>query len=249
MISNSYGGRESGFTQAEAGAYRHPGHVIVASSGDVGFTAANFPANLADVTAVGGTQLARASNARGWTETVYNGNGASGSGCSAYVAKPPWQHDPHCPGRTIADVAALASHVAVYDSSITRRLGGPWLTVYGTSAAAPIVAAVYALAGNAATISPGYEYAHAAALFDVTKGTTTGSRAQAAPSAATTTCAWPRRATTGRPAWARRTAPAPSDPGGRAPAARGAAAGAGSGSPPAGRSGTCAGPARSAGRS
>ena len=170
VISNSYGARESGFTQAGAGAYRHPGHVIVASSGDIGFTAASFPANLADVTAVGGTQLARASNARGWTETVYNGNGASGSGCSAYVAKPPWQHDPHCPGRTIADVAALASHVAVYDSSITRRLGGPWLTVYGTSAAAPIVAAVYALAGNAAAIAPGYEYAHAAALFDVTKG-------------------------------------------------------------------------------
>jgi hypothetical protein len=170
VISNSYGGRESGFTQAEAGAYRHRGHVIVASSGDFGFTAANFPANLADVTAVGGTQLARAGDARGWTESVYNSNGASGSGCSAYVAKPPWQHDLHCAGRTVADVAALASRVAVYDSSITRPMGGPWLTVYGTSAAAPIVAGVYALAGNATTIGPGYEYGHAAALFDVTKG-------------------------------------------------------------------------------
>ena len=170
VISNSYGARESGFSQAESGAYRHAGHVIVASSGDFGFTAANFPANLADVTAVGGTKLARAHDARGWTESVYNGNGASGSGCSAYVAKPSWQHDPHCPGRTVADVAALASHVAVYDSSITRRQGGPWLTVYGTSAAAPIVAGVYALAGNAATVHPGYEYAHAAALFDVTNG-------------------------------------------------------------------------------
>jgi subtilase family serine protease len=171
VISNSYGGRESGFTQAEAKFYEHPGHVIVASSGDFGFTAANFPANLANVTAVGGTELARAHNARGWTESVWNNSfGGSGSGCSAYVAKPSWQHDPHCPGRTVADVSALASNVPIYDSSITKRQGGPWLTVYGTSAAAPIVAGVYALAGNATTVTPGYAYSHEAALFDVTKG-------------------------------------------------------------------------------
>lgn len=36
VISNSYGGRESGLTQRYAGAYDHPGHVIVASSGDTG---------------------------------------------------------------------------------------------------------------------------------------------------------------------------------------------------------------------
>jgi hypothetical protein len=41
--------------------------------------------------------------------------GASGSGCSAYVAKPSWQHDPHCPGRTVADVSALAWNIPVYD--------------------------------------------------------------------------------------------------------------------------------------
>jgi hypothetical protein len=43
VISNSYGARESGFTQAYARAYRHPGHTVVVSSGDIGFTAANFP--------------------------------------------------------------------------------------------------------------------------------------------------------------------------------------------------------------
>ena len=46
VISNSYGGRESGFTQAYAKAYDQPGHVVVASSGDYGYTAAMFPANL-----------------------------------------------------------------------------------------------------------------------------------------------------------------------------------------------------------
>jgi subtilase family serine protease len=171
VVSNSYAGRESGFTQAHAKAYNQPGHVIVASAGDDGYTAALWPANLASVTAAGGTQLSRAKNGRGWTEQVWNNNlGASGSGCSAYVAKPSWQHDPHCPGRTVGDVAAVATNIPLYDSSVPKRDGGPWLTVSGTSAASPLIAAVYGLAGNAATVKPGYEYAHAGALFDVTKG-------------------------------------------------------------------------------
>jgi subtilase family serine protease len=167
VISNSYGTPESGFTQRYAGAYSHPGHVVVVSSGDTGFTAASFPANLATVTAVGGTQLARASNTRGWTEQVWNAglSGASGSGCSAYVAKPSWQHDPHCPGRTVADVSALAWNVPIYEAG-----RGGWLTVGGTSAAAPLIAGVYALAGNAARIAPGHEYLRPGSLFDVTVG-------------------------------------------------------------------------------
>jgi subtilase family serine protease len=171
VVSNSYDARESGFTQVYAKYYNQPGHVIVASSGDYGYTAALFPANLASVTAAGGTKLSQAKNARGWTEQVWNnGLGASGSGCSAYVAKPSWQHDPHCPGRTVGDVAAVATNIPIYDSSVSKRLGGPWLTVSGTSASSPLIAAVYGLAGNAATVKPGYEYAHASALFDITKG-------------------------------------------------------------------------------
>jgi subtilase family serine protease len=170
VVSNSYGGRESGFTQAEAKHYKHPGHVIVAATGDSGFTAAQFPANLADVTDAGGTKLVPAKNARGWTETVWNdSSGASGSGCSAYVAKPSWQHDAHCPGRTSGDVAAVAANIALYDSSLPKGTG-PWLTVEGTSAASPLISGVYGLAGNASTVQPGFEYAHASALFDVTKG-------------------------------------------------------------------------------
>ena len=171
VISNSYGARESGFTQAVAKAYDHPGHTLVASSGDQGDSAASFPANLTRVTSAGGTELAKAPNPRGWSEVVWNApDGASSSGCSAYVAKPAWQKDPHCPGRMAADVSALADNVPIYDSSIPKSAGGPWLTVAGTSAASPIIAGVYALAGNAATVAPGYEYAHAASLFDITKG-------------------------------------------------------------------------------
>jgi hypothetical protein len=219
VISNSYGARESGFTQAVAKAYDHPGHTLVASSGDQGYSAASFPANLTRVTSAGGTELAKAPNPRGWSEVVWNApDGASSSGCSAYVAKPAWQKDPHCPGRMAADVSALADNVPIYDSSIPKSAGGPWLTVAGTSAASPIIAGVYALAGNAATVAPGYEYAHAASLFDITirsstspRETTTGSPGRTAKPAAMTTSASRRRATTGRPGSAPRTEPGPSE--------------------------------------
>jgi hypothetical protein len=167
VISNSYGGAESGFTQPLAGAYDHPGHVIVASSGDSGFLEAQFPADLSTVTAAGGTELSRAKNARGWSEQVWNiaGSGAAGSGCSAYVAKPAWQHDTACGMRTSADMSAVADNIAVYNAD-----NGGWLTVAGTSVSAPLIAGIYGLAGNAATIRLGYAYAHARSLFDVTVG-------------------------------------------------------------------------------
>jgi subtilase family serine protease len=119
------------------------------------------------VTAAGGTELSSANNKRGWSETAWNspGFGAGGSGCSAYVAKPSWQHDKHCPGRTVADVSAVADSIAIYDAD-----SGGWSMAAGTSASSPIIAGIYALAGNAARVRPGYEYAHAKALFDVTSG-------------------------------------------------------------------------------
>jgi subtilase family serine protease len=166
VISNSYGERESGETQRYAAAYDHRGHTIVVSSGDIGYTAANFPANLSTVTAVAGTELTRATNSRGWTEQVWNTDaGASGSGCSAYVPKPSWQGDPHCPGRTVADVSAVAWNIPVYDSN-----EGGWLNVGGTSVAAPLIAGIYALAGNGTKIAPGYGYSHRRSLFDVVTG-------------------------------------------------------------------------------
>jgi Subtilase family len=167
VISNSYGQRENGFALADRKSYDHPGHVIVASSGDFGFTAANFPADLAAVVAVGGTRLSRARGARGWSERTWNDGflGAGGSGCSAYVAKPAWQHDRHCPMRTVADVSAVATNVPIYN-----KAWGGWVTVAGTSISAPLIAGIYGLAGNAATTGPGRLYSHAGSLFDVTKG-------------------------------------------------------------------------------
>ena len=166
-ISNSYGAEEDGHAMRFAGDYRHPGHAVVASSGDWGFGPANFPADLAAVTAAGGTELARAKNTRGWSERVWSVRFAdgSGSGCSAYITKPTWQHDRHCRGRTVADVSAVASNIAVYDQDY-----GGWAYLGGTSVASPLIAGIYALAGNAATITPRHAYAHRGSLFDVTVG-------------------------------------------------------------------------------
>jgi subtilase family serine protease len=129
------------------------------------------------VTAVGGTTLKTASNARGWTETAWSD---AGSGCSSVEAKQSWQTDTGCSHRTVADVSAdadPASGVNVYDSNcsgIDKLLGNcfsGWGVVGGTSASAPIIASVYALAGNGSSVNYGaFPYSHASALNDVTSG-------------------------------------------------------------------------------
>jgi subtilase family serine protease len=164
-ISNSYGGNEfSSELSTESAYYRHPGIAITVSSGDSGY-GAEFPAASQYVTAVGGTSLQRAANARGFSEAAWSG---AGSGCSAYEPKPGWQHDSGCARRSIADVSAVAdpnTGVSVYD---TYHDGG-WLVFGGTSVASPIVAGVYALAGG----TPNYgadPYAAPGSLFDVSSG-------------------------------------------------------------------------------
>ncbi|MBB5888939.1 S53 family peptidase [Kutzneria kofuensis] len=166
-VSNSYGGGESSAETSYDSYYNHPGVAITVSSGDSGY-GVEYPAASRYVTAVGGTSLRTSSTTRGWTETAWNG---AGSGCSAYEAKPSWQHDTSCTRRTVADVSAVAdpaTGVAVYD---TYGESG-WLVFGGTSVASPIVAAVYALAGNfsGTSVPASLAYSHTSSLFDVTSG-------------------------------------------------------------------------------
>ena len=169
-VSNSWGGAEfSGQTTIEQQYLNHPGVVITVSSGDDG-TGAEFPSSSRFVTAVGGTTLTRAGNSRGWTESAWAG---AGSGCSAFDTKPAWQNvTTACTRRASADVAAVAdpqTGVAVY-----QTFGGSgWMVYGGTSASAPIIASVYALAGTpgAADYPAKYPYGAAGNLFDVTSGT------------------------------------------------------------------------------
>src|SRR6266508_755676 len=75
-------------------------------------------------------------------------------------------------GRTVADVSAVAdpaTGVAMYHTFGVR--GGPWFKAGGTSVSAPIIAGVYALAGNAGSVRYGsFPYSHTGALHDVTSG-------------------------------------------------------------------------------
>ena len=175
-ISNSYGGGESSSDASyDATYFNHPGVAITVSSGDSGY-GVQYPAASQYVTAVGGTTLARSTGStRGWGETVWSG---AGSGCSRYDAQPSWQSSIAniagvCANRAVADVSAVAdpnTGVAVYDSYTYQGVGG-WLVFGGTSVGSPLIASVYALAGNAGTINYGsYPYSHTAALNDVTGG-------------------------------------------------------------------------------
>ncbi len=162
-ISNSYGGSEYATEVTDQSHFNHPGIAITASSGDNGF-GVQFPAASQYVTAVGGTTLTNSNSV--FSESVWSG---AGSGCSAYITKPGWQGDPGCTKRTVADVSAVAdpnTGVAVYDSYGS----GGWLVFGGTSVASPIIASVYALAGNAATVDGSYPYGHTTSLKDVTSG-------------------------------------------------------------------------------
>jgi subtilase family serine protease len=172
-ISNSYGSAEVNDLQDYAAAYVHPGVAITVSSGDSGYgEPASFPATLTSVLSVGGTSLSKADNARGWAERAWNSNGgAAGSGCSAWIPKPAWQRDANCPGRMVADVSADAdpqTGPAVYGT--TDGMTG-WSVIGGTSASAPYIAGVIALAGNPSRYpDASYLYAHADELYDAADG-------------------------------------------------------------------------------
>jgi hypothetical protein len=163
-VSNSFGGDEDTVSMALAKDFSKPGVAITASTGDAGFIEASWPASLSTVIAVGGTSLTKAGNARGWTETAWS---KAGSGCSGYVAKPSWQTDKDCPNRMIADISAVADPA----TGPATYSGGDWYVAGGTSASSPIIAAMVALAGNAAKLpNAKYIYQHASALNDVTSG-------------------------------------------------------------------------------
>jgi subtilase family serine protease len=165
VISNSYGGGETGAGSLD-GYYTHPGVAITVSSGDSGY-GVQYPASSPHVTAVGGTSLSRASNSRGWSETVWNG---AGSGCSTVFAKPSWQHDSLCGNRMEADVSAVAdpnTGVAVYGPVFGNFSG--WMVFGGTSVAAPLVGGLYG--ANAGSVNYGQDpYNHTGSLNDVTSG-------------------------------------------------------------------------------
>ena len=141
IVSTSFTG-EIGVSEK---AFQAPGVTFVAAAApDAGGIAP--PAAFDSVVAVGGTVLTKASNERGYTETVWS---PSAGGCVTGESKPKWQvgnrYANGCHGRMADDVSAVAQGVAMYD---TYSEAG-WFSIDGTSIGAPLCAGIFALAGNA----------------------------------------------------------------------------------------------------
>ncbi len=158
QVSNSYGGGE--FEAANKN-YNHKHVVITASSGDRGY-GPQQPCSWSTVVCVGGTTLSKVSPR---TEVSWTG---AGSGCSAFVLKPAWQTDTGCTMRSESDVSAIANPafpVAVYYNGGFTGFGG-------TSVASPIIASVFALAGNHGSVkaASGFWSTSGANLNDITGG-------------------------------------------------------------------------------
>ncbi len=123
----------------------HQGVTFVAASGDGGAPGID-PAFSPNVVAAGGTSLTLNSDGSydyeiGWFD--------SGGGVSQYEPEPAYQEGVQSTGyRTIPDVSFVSDRspgVAVYDS-YDNTGGGPWVSMGGTSLAAPSWAALIAIA-------------------------------------------------------------------------------------------------------
>lgn len=127
---------------------------------------ADDPAAQPFVTGVGGTTLTVGSNGSYTSETVWNGGlpgGAGGGGLSQYWKTPSWQSGPGVKNaysngmREVPDVSLDADPTTGYPIYCTAGSScsgagsaGGWITVGGTSAAAPMWAALVTLANQRA---------------------------------------------------------------------------------------------------
>jgi subtilase family serine protease len=172
IVSNSwicYGSIKCGSNPND---FNTPGVMYLAASGDEGYNENGVPEAYASVVSVGGTTLTRQGS--GYLENAWRGagGGCSDDGSGKGVKKPSWQHDTGCTFRTDADVSAVASGVAEYD---TYGYSG-WFTIGGTSVASPIIGGVYGLAGNASKQHAGKTLwtlkakQYAKELHDITSG-------------------------------------------------------------------------------
>jgi hypothetical protein len=181
-ISNSWGGSESSSDLTYDSEYFGvSGVVYTASAGDSAYSGGViYPATSPHVVGVGGTTLNTSSNSRGWTESVWETSSTegTGSGCSSNEPQPAWQASLSvitavCSHRVDNDVAADAdpnTGAAVYD---TTNGNGGWNEVGGTSESSPMIAAVFALAGNNGNGGDNAAdsiYTHTGNLYDVTTG-------------------------------------------------------------------------------
>jgi hypothetical protein len=183
VVSNSWRGPEYNAASERSDEntyYNHPGVVTTAGSGDGGWgQGPSWPAVSQYVTAVGGTWVSGGLN--NWTQHTWSSqpNGsAAGSGCSAAIPRPAWQtliYTGCATGsRGEADVSAIAGgNGVVMNDTYNGQLG--LIQMGGTSAATPLIAALYALNNGSPPGNPEVTpFHHANAFTDVNDASANG---------------------------------------------------------------------------
>ena len=192
VISISWGGPESGWTQQAMTAFDEAfqaaaalGITVCVAAGDNGSSdgindGANhvdFPASSPYALACGGTNL-EASGGSIVKEVVWNdgaNGGATGGGVSSFFPVPPWQEGLKTnlgtlQNRGVPDVSGDADPDSGYDIRVDGSTG----VFGGTSAVAPLWAALIALVNSAKGTSAGYLnptlYKNPGVLHDITQG-------------------------------------------------------------------------------
>lgn len=208
VLSISWGGAEANWTAQAMSAFDGAfaaaatmGITVCCAAGDDGATDGvadglyhvDFPASSPHVLACGGTRLVVSNGMP--SETVWNdlssGGGATGGGVSDRFDRPAWQasagvplslNPGHREGRGVPDVAGDADPATGY----RVRVDGQDLVIGGTSAVAPLWAALLARCNEALGHGAGFVnpslYARASASFrDVVSGSNGPSAYQAGP--------------------------------------------------------------------
>jgi kumamolisin len=190
VVSISWGGPEESWTAQmraamedafqEAAALGIPVFVAAGDDGsgdgvNDGKNHVDFPASAPHAIACGGTHVTTKNNSIG-SETVWGPpgkGGATGGGFSRYFARPPWQKGIVTGGgnkRGLPDVAADADP----DTGYRILVDGTRTTFGGTSAVAPLWAALLAVCNAKARKHPGFLlpslYGAPAAFRDITSG-------------------------------------------------------------------------------
>jgi hypothetical protein len=188
FITNSWFLGESHFTAAaERSAeslFDYTGVSFFSATGDFGYghddpaTDAStgvgmaWPASSGRVIAVGGTVLSSLPTSPWWSQSAWGGSTA---GCSAAIPRPSWQLELYAGAcgsfRALADVSALASNVAQYNSwsgEYGLPAGSGWQNTGGTSAASPLATGIFAT--NEWTSGPSWPYTSPSSFADITTG-------------------------------------------------------------------------------
>ena len=177
ILSISWGGPESSWTAQARDALDAAcqdaatmGITVLVAAGDQGATdgsasgqlTVDFPASSPYVTGCGGTRLVltngQISHETAWNEEAL-GDGATGGGVSQYFARPPFQSSANVPaapngfvGRGVPDVSGDADPATGY----SVRVDGQAAVVGGTSAVAPLWAALIARINQSLGAPAGY---------------------------------------------------------------------------------------------